>query len=603
MSDQEPAVGIDLGTTYSCVAIYRNNKVDIIPNDIGHYTTPSVVSFTKNERLIGESAKGQITRNYKNTIYDAKRLIGRGFKDPIVQKDIKLWPFKVEKDPNSDRPVIVVEYKNEIKKFLAEEISAMILGKLKKCASDFLGKEINDAVVTVPAYFNDSQRQATKDAGTIAGLNVLRIINEPTAAAVAYGLDNRNKTDGDKNVLIFDLGGGTFDVSILNIDNSLFEVRATRGDTHLGGEDFDNYLVNYCIEQFKNNTGIDISNDQKALRRLKVVCEKCKRDLSSAQQTNLDIDALAEGEDFQITISRPEFEDLCMESFKKCIPPIDDALKDANLNKNDISDIVLVGGSTRIPKIQEMVQTYFKGKELNKTINPDEAVAYGAAIQAAIINDVEDDGLERLVLLDVTPLSLGVEIVGGKMSTIIKRNTTIPCRNSGTYYTVRDNQESVCIKIFQGERELTKDNHFLGKFTIDGIRKAPAGEVSFEETFELDINNLLKVTAREIGRDNKKELTIKCDNDRLTESEIKRLVEEAEKLKNDDLERVRRVDAKLELEKFLIDIGKKDFNTEKKNKVKEKINEIKKWCRDYDNEPVSVYQNKKKEFERFVNNL
>ena len=603
MTDQEYAIGIDLGTTYSCIGVYRNNKVDIIPNDTGQYTTPSVVSFTKNERLIGESAKSQITKNYKNTVYDAKRLIGRGFKDPIVQKDIKLWPFKVEKDPKSDRPVIVVEYKNEIKKFLAEEISAMILGKLKKCASDFLGKEVTDAVITVPAYFNDSQRQATKDAGRIAGLNVLRIINEPTAAAVAYGLDNRNKSDRDKNILIFDLGGGTFDVSILNIDESLFEVRATRGDTHLGGEDFDNYLVNYCIEQFKSKTDIDISNNQKALRRLKVACEKCKRELSNAQQSSLDVDALAEGEDLQITISRPEFEDLCMESFNKCVKPIEDALKDANLKKEDISDIVLVGGSTRIPKIQEIVQNYFKGKELNKTINPDEAVAYGAAIQAAIINNVEDDGLERLVLLDVTPLSLGVEIVGGKMSTIIKRNTSIPCKNSGTYYTANDYQTSVCIKVFQGERELTKDNHFLGKFTIDGIRQAPAGEVSFEETFELDINNLLKVTAREIGSNNQKELTIKCDNDRLTEDEINRLVKEAERLKEDDLERVRRVDAKLELEKFLIDLGKKDFSSEKKNKVKDKINEVRKWCKDYDNEPVNVYQNKKKEIERFVNNL
>ena len=603
MSEEEPAVGIDLGTTYSCVAIYRSNKVDIIPNDLGQYTTPSVVAFTENERLIGQSAKNQITKNYKNTIYDAKRLIGRSFNDPIVKKDIKLWPFKVEKDSKSDRPVIVVDYKNEKKKFLAEEISAMILGKLKKYASDFLGKEVNDAVITVPAYFNDSQRQATKDAGRIAGLNVSRIINEPTAAAVAYGLDNRNKTSDSKNVLIFDLGGGTFDVSILNIDDSLFEVRATRGDTHLGGEDFDNYLVNYSIEQFNNEHGIDINGNQKALRRLKVACEKCKRELSSAQQTHMDIDALSDGEDFQITITRPEFENLCMEGFNKCIPPIEEALKDSGLKKTDISDIVLVGGSTRIPKIQEMVQNYFNGKELNKTINPDEAVAYGAAIQAAIINNVEDDGLERLVLLDVTPLSLGVEIVGGKMSTIIKRNTTVPCRNSGTYHTVCDYQESVCIKVFQGERELTKDNHFLGKFTIDGIRKAPAGEVSFEETFELDINNILKVTAKEIGRDNKKELTIKCDNDRLTENEIKRLVEEAEKMKMDDLERVRRVDAKLELEKFLIDLGKKNFDMEKKNKIMEKIKEVKKWIKNNDNETVEVYKKKIKDVENFVNNF
>ena len=603
--DDELAIGIDLGTTYSCIGVWRNGKVDIIPNDIGAYTTPSVVSFTKVERLIGEAAKNQITKNYQNTIYDAKRLIGRSFNDPIVQHDIKLWPFKVEKDPKSERPLIVVDYKNEKRKFLAEEISGMILSKLKKCASDFLGFEVNDAVVTVPAYFNDSQRQATKDAGRIGGLNVMRIINEPTAAAVAYGLDNKYKNEKtNKNILIFDLGGGTFDVSVLSLDDNLFEVRSTRGDTHLGGEDFDNILMKYCIKEFKQHKGIDISNNQKALRRLKIACEKCKRDLSSSNQASIDIDSLSEGEDFQTTILRPEFEEMCKDIFQKCIQPMTDALLDAKLKKNQISEVVLVGGSTRIPKVQKLVQDYFDGKELNKTLNPDQAVAYGAALQAAVINNVEEDGLDRLILLDVTPLSLGVEIVGGKMSTIIKRNTTIPCKNSGIYYTVKDYQESVCIKVFQGEREFTKDNHFLGKFTISNIRKDLAGKVEFEETFELDINNILKVTAREIGNDkNIKELTIKCDNDRLSETEIQRLIQEAETMKKDDLERIKRVNARLELESFLIQIGKKNYNEVKKKKLKEKIKDIQKWCKEYNDEKEDVYFKKIEEMKNFIKEL
>ena len=603
--DDELAIGIDLGTTYSCIGVWRNGKVDIIPNDVGAYTTPSVVSFTKVERLIGEAAKNQITKNYQNTIYDAKRLIGRRFNDPVVQHDIKLWPFKVEKDPKSERPLIVVDYKNEKRKFLAEEISGMILSKLKKCASDFLGFEVNDAVVTVPAYFNDSQRQATKDAGKIGGLNVMRIINEPTAAAVAYGLDNKYKNERiNKNILIFDLGGGTFDVSVLSLDDNLFEVRSTRGDTHLGGEDFDNILMKHCIQEFKQHKGIDISNNQKALRRLKIACEKCKRDLSSSNQASIDIDSLSEGEDFQITILRPEFEDMCKDIFQKCIQPMTDALSDAKLKKSQISEVVLVGGSTRIPKVQKLVQDYFDGKELNKTLNPDQAVAYGAALQAAVINNVEEDGLDRLILLDVTPLSLGVEIVGGKMSTIIKRNTTIPCKNSGIYYTVKDYQERVRIKVFQGEREFTKDNHFLGEFTISNIRKDLAGKVQIEAIFELDINNILKVTAIEIGNDkNIKELTIKCDNDRLSETEIQRLIQEAETMKKDDLERIKRVNARLELESFLIQIGKKNYNEVKKKKLKEKIKDIQKWCKEYNDEKEDVYFKKIEEMKNFIKEL
>ena len=472
---EDIAIGIDLGTTYSCVAVWKNGKVEIIPNDLGERTTPSVVTFTDNERLVGQSAKNQITRNYQNTIYDAKRLIGRRFDEPEVQKDIKAWPFKVVKDPKKNRPLIQVTYKKEQKTFLPEEISAMVLEKMKKYAEDYLGHKVNDAVVTVPAYFNDGQRQATKDAGKIAGLNVLRIINEPTAAAVAYGLDSQNNTE--RNILVFDLGGGTFDVSVLSLDGQLFEVRSTRGDTHLGGEDFDNALLKFCIDEFKSQSDIDISKNQKALRRLKVVCEKAKRDLSSTQQTNIDVAALAEGEDFNINITRPQFEDMCHDLFQKCVQPVKDALNDANIKEKDISDIVLVGGSTRIPKIQEIVRKMFGGKELNKTINPDEAVAYGAAVQAAIVNNVEDDeGLERLVLIDVAPLSLGIETADKRMSVLINRNTSIPTSKTNTYQTSEDNQDGFYIQVYQGERQIAKENHLLGAFSINGIRIAKKGE-------------------------------------------------------------------------------------------------------------------------------
>ena len=397
-----PAIGIDLGTTYSCVGVWQNGKVDIIPNDMGERTTPSYVAFTDQERLVGDAAKNQITRNPTNTVFDAKRLIGRKFEDREVQEDIKLWPFKVVKDPKSDRPQVVITYQKQEKKFFAEEISAMVLQKLKKTAEDFLGKDVKDAIVTVPAYFNDSQRQATKDAGTISGLNVLRIINEPTAAAIAYGLDKQaNKKE--ENVLIFDLGGGTFDVSLLSLEEGLFEVKATNGNTHLGGEDFDNRLVEYCAGEFRRKTSIDIKNNAKALRRVRASCEKAKRALSAATQATVDIDALMDGEDLNVVITRSKFEDLCMDLLKKCMPPLENVLKDAKMSKSQIDEVVLVGGSTRIPKIQSMVQEFFNGKEPNKGINPDEAVAYGAAVQAAIMTNVKDENIEKLILLDVTP--------------------------------------------------------------------------------------------------------------------------------------------------------------------------------------------------------
>ena len=596
---EEIAIGIDLGTTYSCVAVWKNGKVEIIPNDLGERTTPSVVTFTDNERLVGQSAKNQITRNYQNTIYDAKRLIGRRFDEPEVQKDIKAWPFKVVKDPKKNRPLIQVTYKKEQKTFLPEEISAMVLEKMKKYAEDYLGHKVNDAVVTVPAYFNDGQRQATKDAGKIAGLNVLRIINEPTAAAVAYGLDSQNNTE--RNILVFDLGGGTFDVSVLSLDGQLFEVRSTRGDTHLGGEDFDNALLKFCIDEFKSQSDIDISKNQKALRRLKVVCEKAKRDLSSTQQTNIDVAALAEGEDFNINITRPQFEDMCHDLFQKCVQPVKDALNDANIKEKDINDIVLVGGSTRIPKIQEIVRKMFGGKELNKTINPDEAVAYGAAVQAAIVNNVEDDeGLERLVLIDVAPLSLGIETADKRMSVLINRNTSIPTSKTNTYQTSEDNQDGFYIQVYQGERQIAKENHLLGAFSINGIRIAKKGEVKCNITFELDLNNILHVTAKEIGGAGVTgNLEIKCDNENLTEDEIKKYIETAEKFRKDDELKLEKIKARSDLENYIYDMKSKfSSNTN----IIQKLTAVQKWIKSNQNEEVFVYNNKLNEIKKFISN-
>ena len=583
MTEEENlSIGIDLGTTYSCVAIWRNNKIDIIPNDIGGRTTPSVVSFSNKDRLIGEAAKNQITKNYANTVYDAKRLIGRLYDDKIVQEDIKHWPFKVVKNPSNGKPQICVKFLNEEKKFYAEEISAMILEKLKKCAIDYLGKDVTDAVITVPAYFNDQQRQTTKDAGRIAGLNVLRIINEPTAAAVAYGLDHKDINDNN-NILIFDLGGGTFDVSILSLDGSLFEVRATGGDTHLGGEDFDNEILKMCLESFKEKYNIDINENmkddkcQKAYRRLKVGCEKAKRSLSSSLETTIDMDALYKGKDFDITITRPDFEQRCDYLFKKCLDTVGSVLNDAKLTKNDINDIVLVGGSTRIPKIQEMVEKFF-GKEANKQINADEAVAYGAAVQAAIINNVEDDGLERLVLLDVTPLSLGTDVQEDIMSVIIPKNSTIPCSKTETYFTVVDDQTKMGIKIVQGERKFCKDNNLLGEFTLPLTTRGPAKSVKVDITLEVDINAILTVSAVEKGI-NGSEKSIKINNlkDRLTDKDIEKLIQEAKKYEANDLKRKNDLMSKTKLQDLAFEINKsKTKSTTAKKKAKEIIDWIKK---------------------------